>query len=214
VHGSKASFNGSKSSDSDGYVASYAWNFGDGAKKTTTTPKVSHTYAHSGHHHVTLTVTDNEGCSNSLVFTGQTPYCNGTKAATVSHQVVVAKPKVSIKTTSARVQGWTGQDQGLVRGRAAVPRHADPADAQDHDRLGPLLDRGGQTATVAVTLNAAGRGELAGSANHRLSARATATVTGGVKSTRTVHADRGDGALVHGLVIGGGAVPGGTAPPL
>jgi hypothetical protein len=44
----------------------------------------------------------------------------------------------------------------------------------------------GKTATVAVTLNAAGRGELAGSANHRLSARATATVTGGVKSTRTV----------------------------
>lgn len=186
VHGRKASFNGSKSSDSDGYVASYAWNFGGGSKKTTTTPKVSHTYAHSGHYHVTLTVTDNEGCSTNLVFTGQTAYCNGTSAAKVSHRVVVAKPKVRIKTTSARVSdGRVKIKVSCVGGQRChgtlTLRTGTTSIGSAHYSIAA-----GKTATVTVTLNAAGQSELAGSANHRLSARATATVTGGVKSTRTV----------------------------
>jgi YVTN family beta-propeller protein len=101
AHRRKASFNGSKSSDSDGKVAIYAWNFGDGSKKTTKSAKVSHTYRHAGHYHVTLTVTDNEGCSNQLVFTGQTAYCNGTKAAQVKHTVVIVKAKTAKKGKKA-----------------------------------------------------------------------------------------------------------------
>ncbi len=186
VHGRKASFNGSKSSDSDGYVASYAWTFGDGSKKTTTTPKVSHTYAHSGHHHVTLTVTDNEGCSTILVFTGQTAYCNGTKAAKVSHRVAVGKPEVAVKTTSARVKdGRVRIKVSCIGGERCsgtlTLRTGTTTIGSAHYSIGA-----GKTATVTVTLNAAGQREVAGSANHRLSARATVTVTGGVKSTRTV----------------------------
>ena len=99
VKAHKAALNGSRSSDSDGTVARYAWKFGDGSTKTTTSPRVSHTYKHAGHYHVTLTVTDNEGCSTKLVFTGQTAYCNGTKAAQVRHTVVIAKAKVKAKKT-------------------------------------------------------------------------------------------------------------------
>jgi PKD repeat protein len=54
-------FNGSGSSDSDGTITSYAWNFGDGT--TTTGATVSHTYAVAGTYSVTLAVTDSDATS-------------------------------------------------------------------------------------------------------------------------------------------------------
>ena len=58
------SFNGSASSDSDGNIASYAWDFGDGSSSTETSP--ANTYAADGTYSVSLTVTDNEGATNVL----------------------------------------------------------------------------------------------------------------------------------------------------
>lgn len=53
------SFNASCSSDPDGSVVSYSWDFGDGSTGTGPTP--SHTYWSPGFYTVTLTVTDNSG---------------------------------------------------------------------------------------------------------------------------------------------------------
>ena len=62
-------------SDLDGTIAAYDWSWGDGGTSTGLTS--SHTYATGGTYNVTLTVTDNDGGTSSLV-----------------HQVVVANPNV------------------------------------------------------------------------------------------------------------------------
>ncbi|MEF2977726.1 PKD domain-containing protein [Subtercola sp. YIM 133946] len=58
-------FDASASTDSDGTVAGYAWDFGDGATDTSKTP--THVYSAAGTYTVTLTVTDNKGATG--VFT-------------------------------------------------------------------------------------------------------------------------------------------------
>lgn len=56
-------FDGSGSSDSDGSITSYAWDFGDGTSATGQT--VSHTFDADGTYSVTLTVTDDAGDTGS-----------------------------------------------------------------------------------------------------------------------------------------------------
>jgi YVTN family beta-propeller protein len=109
--GDTVSFDGGGSTDPDGSVARYDWEFGDGGTAANAGPTPQHTYAKAGTYQVTLTVTDNEGCSTELVFTGQTAYCNGSSVARVTHPVTVSEagsapapaplcPTVKAKATS------------------------------------------------------------------------------------------------------------------
>ncbi|MCW4002933.1 MAG: PKD domain-containing protein [Candidatus Bathyarchaeota archaeon] len=68
-----ANFDASASSDPDGSIVSYAWNFGD--SQTGSGVTTSHTYSAAGTYNVVLTVTDNEGATG-----------------TVSHGVTVTEP--------------------------------------------------------------------------------------------------------------------------
>lgn len=52
-------FNATASSDPDGTIASYKWDFGDLTVVTETDPITTHAYADAGNYTVTLTVTDN-----------------------------------------------------------------------------------------------------------------------------------------------------------
>ncbi|WP_305885098.1 pre-peptidase C-terminal domain-containing protein [Pleionea sp. CnH1-48] len=61
------SFDGSGSTDPDGTISSYAWNFGDGNTGSGVSP--SHSFASAGSYTVTLTVTDNEGRTDSATQT-------------------------------------------------------------------------------------------------------------------------------------------------
>ena len=70
-------FDAAGSSDPDGTIASYNWNFGDGTSATGAT--ANQTYTTPGSYTVTLTVTDNDGATNtksagvSVIDPNQTP---------------------------------------------------------------------------------------------------------------------------------------------
>lgn len=61
------SFSGANSSDPDGSIASYAWNFGDGTGGSGA--QVSHVYQSAGTYTATLTVSDNAGATSSATVT-------------------------------------------------------------------------------------------------------------------------------------------------
>lgn len=65
--GLACTFSGAGSSDADGSIVSYAWNFGDSF--TSSGQQVAHTYAAAGSYAVSLTVTDDKGASNSKTAT-------------------------------------------------------------------------------------------------------------------------------------------------
>ncbi len=96
--GQPTAFSAVASSDSDGTVGRYDWDFGDGTTLADGGPTPSHIYANGGNFDATVTVTDNEGCSTSVVFTGQTASCNGGPAATASRRVSVdgTPPKLEL----------------------------------------------------------------------------------------------------------------------
>lgn len=95
-------FNAAASSDPDGTVARFDWNFGDGTTLADGGPTPTHTYATAGTYTVSLIVTDNEGCSDELLFTGQTAYCNGSNAAVATQQVIVADATAPILVLRGR----------------------------------------------------------------------------------------------------------------
>jgi PKD repeat protein len=89
--GEVLSFNANGSTDSDGTIASYVWNFGDGG--TGNGLNITHTYNAAGNYDITLTVTDNGGLSHSA-----------------THRVVIEKPVIK-RPPAAVINGPTS---GLV----------------------------------------------------------------------------------------------------
>lgn len=61
-----ATFSASGSTDSDGTIAGYAWNFGDSSTASGSTTQ--HTYTVDGTYTVVLTVTDNDGATDTASF--------------------------------------------------------------------------------------------------------------------------------------------------
>ncbi|MFF0728404.1 S8 family serine peptidase [Streptomyces sp. NPDC004134] len=114
---STCTFDGTASTDPDGTVASYAWDFGDGRKGTGERP--THTYASAGTYQVKLTVTDNDGKTGSVtknVTAGGPPptadlvnggFENGTEGW---HE------DATIVTTSTRARPHTGRGYAWMMG--------------------------------------------------------------------------------------------------
>lgn len=117
--GSPSTFDGSGSTDPDGTVARYDWDFGDGMLLLNGGPTPSHTYAAGGNYDVTLIVTDNEGCSATLIYTGQTALCNPNTVdpASVTAQVTIAAaPTPPTPTPNPAPQaGPTGQQAAALK---------------------------------------------------------------------------------------------------
>lgn len=100
----KTQFKGDASTDADGSIISYVYDFGDGETKTGTAEKikVSHKYKQTGTYTVTLTVTDDEGCSTAVVYTGQTASCNGGAQAVVTKEITVADKEIDKPVVKAK----------------------------------------------------------------------------------------------------------------
>ncbi len=89
--GTAISFSSAGSSDPDGSIATYTWDFGDGSASNTANP--SHTYTVAGNYTISLIVTDNDGASsNPSTTTATITDSTGGGGGTV--------PNVSINSTS------------------------------------------------------------------------------------------------------------------
>jgi PKD repeat protein len=78
-------FNGSGSSDGDGTIASYLWNFGDGGSASG--PTSGHTYAAAGTYTVTLTVTDDDNATGSTSKSVSVTASGGISLSAVGYKV-------------------------------------------------------------------------------------------------------------------------------
>lgn len=103
--GAQVSFDGGASTDPDGTVVVYAWNFGDGTPAGSG-PNVTHTYASAGTYTATLTVTDNLGTTNSDIAT-ITVGSGGSDGGTMSGDGGTGSPGVDLATAP-------GSDGGVV----------------------------------------------------------------------------------------------------
>ncbi|MFN8076562.1 MAG: PKD domain-containing protein [Kineosporiaceae bacterium] len=90
-------FDSTGSADTDGTIASYAWDFGDGT--TGTGASTTKTYATSGSYTVTLTVTDNEGGVGTT-----------TKVVTPANQSPTAAFWVTCTSLTCAVDGTASTD--------------------------------------------------------------------------------------------------------
>ncbi|MFM2006317.1 MAG: hypothetical protein RLZZ09_1972, partial [Pseudomonadota bacterium] len=91
-------FSSNGSSDSDGTIVAYAWNFGDGTNSAE--PNPLHTYSTPGTYNAVLTVSDSQGLNSSA---GVTIVVNQNMALTTLHVdsiVLSSKKTVKGKTTS------------------------------------------------------------------------------------------------------------------
>jgi PKD repeat protein len=91
IIGADLMFDGRSSSDADGTISAYVWNFGDGTSGSGSTP--THAYTQAGTYTVTLTVTDNSGMT-----------ATATTAATITAQPTVTAPTGLLATTNTGAQ--------------------------------------------------------------------------------------------------------------
>ena len=103
--GKPVAFDGSTSSDPDGTISTYHWQFGDGTGASAIKP--THTFSAPGSYTVTLTVTDNDGLINATAKTILVPIPPRISHARLTHK----RFRVSKHATATAVRRRRSQPQ-------------------------------------------------------------------------------------------------------
>lgn len=144
------SVNASGSSDPDGSIVSYAWNFGDGG--TGSGQSATHTYASAGTYNVTLTVTDDDGATGALTKAANpvgAPAANFTSSQN-NLQVTFTDTSTAGAGASITSRVWNFGD-GTTSG-AANPVHTYASDGVYTVSL-QVTNSGGLTNTINQTVS-------------------------------------------------------------
>lgn len=92
-------FDGSQSSDSDGFISEYLWDFGDGTKSKGV--KAAHSYKKAGRYQVTLTVIDNSGTTSNTSSNTLTVIVNSRPVAVAGNDEVITRSEFQFDGTSS-----------------------------------------------------------------------------------------------------------------
>ena len=114
-------FNGSGSSDPDGTIVAYDWDFGDDSTGTGPTP--THTYTTDGTYNVTLTVTDDMGASDSI-----------TRTATIGQDTQPPPDNPGEDNDEGEEEGKDEDDEGEVDDDEDKYESDDDESEKRHDR--------------------------------------------------------------------------------
>ncbi|HEX6390431.1 MAG TPA: PKD domain-containing protein, partial [Solirubrobacteraceae bacterium] len=97
-----STFDARAAHDPDGRIARYDWDFGDGTVATDAGPTPAHVFAAPGDHRVTVTVTDDGGCSTGSLFEGHVALCSGGPAARATLVARVALRPLAVSNLKLR----------------------------------------------------------------------------------------------------------------
>ncbi len=124
-------FSSAGSTDSDGTITGYMWNFGDGSTSTAANP--SHSYTTAGTYNVNLTVTDNAGATGSN--------------STTSTITINPGGSTTVLIESYFETGWDGWSDGGVD----VDRYSGPYSYEGSYSLDLQDNSGGASSTLSST---------------------------------------------------------------
>lgn len=156
-------FDGRLSSDSDGSIASWSWDFGDGTTATGSTP--NHSYGDNGSYTVLLTVTDDDGATDQISKTVSATNRAPTSSFTYSPASPTTSETINFDGTgssdadgSISSYSWTFGDGATATG--ATPGHAYTDDGSYTVEL-TVTDDDGSTHTSSQTVSVTNRGPSA-----------------------------------------------------
>lgn len=155
--GQTTSFDASASSDPDGAIARYDWDFGDGTSAPNAGPTPTHVYSSRGTRTVTLTVTDADGTSTATLWTGTRMLRNGGPSARTSRSVTTAtvppfeqpRPRPHLGRTVTVVA-----ERGTILVRVPGSRRYVPIESLAEIPLGSIIDARRGRARITVEVDA------------------------------------------------------------
>jgi hypothetical protein len=155
--GQATAFDARASSDPDGTIARYDWDFGDGAGAANAGPTPTHVYTSPGTRTVTLTVTDADLTSTAPLWTGARMLRNGAATARTTRAITTATvpplqtvnpdPELGVSVTVAA-------ERGTILVRVPGSRRYVPIGSLTEIPLGSIVDARNGRARITAEVDA------------------------------------------------------------